>query len=308
MTVLIFANPYSGNKENPALVARLEEALQKQGREPRIVWERDGRVELIRELPDDSTVVAAGGDGSIADVVNDMHAAGRLALPFATLPVGTENLFAQEFGYDVKKPETIAAAVTRGRTRAVDLGRVAPETADDAEPAPPRLFTLMASAGFDAEVVRRLSLWRTAPEDGTLRRVKRLSYFKPVLASIFGYRYPQITLTADGRSVTGTQAYVFNLPRYGGGLGIGRHADAFDGQLHWLVFRRPGLVRLLGYHALCVLGRQCKSNAILHGHARSVTFAPANGQALPVQADGDPAGDTPLRFEVMPGALNVVEL
>ncbi|MEM7626735.1 MAG: diacylglycerol kinase family protein [Planctomycetota bacterium] len=305
--VLIFANPYSGRRDNRKLVEDFERELSERGLQAQAVWGCEDRMAALRDAPDDTrAVVAAGGDGSIGDVINDMHAAGRLGLPFATLPVGTENLFAKEMGFRLKELGALAAAIARGETRAIDLGRLVPDTPDE----PGRLFTLMVSAGFDAEVVRRVDAWRVGLGDGSLRRVRRSSYFRPILAAIFRYRYPRIRLVADEQPpIDGSQAYVFNLPQYGGELGIGRYACPDDGRLHWLVFTRPGLPRLLLYHLRCKLGQQKSAPGIVQGYAKRITVQPAGAaEPAPVQADGDPAAFVPLGIALLPGALRVIRV
>ncbi|MEM9881502.1 MAG: diacylglycerol kinase family protein [Planctomycetota bacterium] len=313
-SVLVLANPYSGSGPNHKRVGRLEAALQDAGLDARVVWsleERDGRLRALDA--ETSCVVAAGGDGSIADVVNQMDAAGRLGVPFATLPVGNENLFAQEFGFGLA-PGPMVGAIRGGRTRAVDLARLRVEPggceSDYTAKAEVdgRLLTLMASAGLDAEVIRRLDRWRKNLPDGRVRRVRRITYLPKIIGSVLGYRYPAIELVADGRAVRGHQAYVFNLPRYGGGFDFAPDARADDGRLSWVVFRDPGLLRLLGYHLKVIRRTHLSSDRVAHGRAERVSLRSVGGRPAPVQADGDPAGPTPLAVEVLPGALNVIDV
>ncbi|MEM6458948.1 MAG: diacylglycerol kinase family protein [Planctomycetota bacterium] len=312
-TVLVLANPYSGTGPNHKRVARLEAALRDAGFDAQVVWsldERDGRLRALD--PESSCVVAAGGDGSIADVVNQMDAAGRLDVAFATLPVGNENLFAQEFGFGLKVGPMVDA-IRRGRTRAVDLARLRVEPggggSDYAAKAEVdgRLLTLMASAGLDAEVIRRLDRWRKNLPDGRVRRVRRMTYLPKILGSVLGYRYPAIELVADGEPVRGHQAYVFNLPRYGGGFDFAPDARADDGQLSWVVFRDPGLFKLLGYHLKVLRRKHLGCDRVAHGTAERVSLRAVDRQPAPVQADGDPAGPTPIGVEVLPAALHVID-
>ena len=95
-------------------------------------------------------VVAAGGDGTVSAVINELSADVALAV----LPLGNENLFAKAFGFE-DDPGALARAIARGARQPIDLGR-AHTTAGS------RLFTLMLSAGFDADVVHRFTRWRTA--------------------------------------------------------------------------------------------------------------------------------------------------
>ena len=329
MNVLIFANPFSGHGPNRKRVGQLEAALEARGVGVRVGWKPQERIDTLRQVQgDDTGVVAAGGDGSIADVVNDMNAAGRLGLRFATLPVGNENLFAQEFGFTLKA-EPMAEAIARGEARPIELVRIrsvgsgddpsssasgadgdgpAPGERFDEEPPVDRLLTLMASTGFDADVVHRMDRWRRGLPDGQLHRVGKKSYVVRTHDAIRRYRYPGITVLAAGKRYAGPQAYVFYLPRYGGGLKFAPDARGDDQQLDWLVFERPGFLRLLGYHGLVVFGRHSRAKTVAAGRAANVTLLPANGQSVPTQADGDPVGHTPLNLTVLPGALRVIRV
>lgn len=314
MNVLILANPFSGTGPNRKRVGELVAALEARGLSAEVVWEPGERIAALQQLEgDDPIVVAAGGDGSIADVVNDMDAAGRLHLRFATLPVGNENLLAQYFGFTLKA-EPMAAAIARGETQAVDLVRL--RSLSEAEsvehspssPAVDRLFTLMASSGFDAEVIHRLDRWRKNHPEGELRRVNRRRYLLRIFEAIRGYRYPGVTLVADGKEVAGHQAYVFNMPMYGGGLKFAPDARADDQQLDWVVFERPGFLRLLGYHWLVVRGKHLRGRTVACGRASKIILRTTGGGPVPTQADGDPAGHTPLDMTVLPGALRVIRV
>jgi len=321
VSVLILANPFSGSGPNRKIVGRLEAALEARGLSVRTVWKPGERRAALEQLHDDDpVVVAAGGDGSIADVANDMDAAGRLHLRFAALPVGNENLLAQEYGFTCKA-EPMAAAIDRGQTRAMDLVRIRSAAAasrsaepgedihdDVAEPVVDRLFTLMASSGFDAQVIHRLDRWRKGGAADELRRVNRRSYIRRIFEAIWGYGYPPVTLVADGREVTGYQAYVFNLPKYGGGFEFAPDAKVDDGQLDWVVFEQPGFWRLLGYHWLVIRGKHQQGKTVAYGRASSVSLRSAGEAAVPTQADGDPAGGTPLELEVLPGVLRVIQM
>ena len=295
--VVILANPYSGKGSNQQRVDALAEALSGQGLKARQVWDLDERAELLSDPQVGKRyrcVVSAGGDGSMAGVVNDLGRGGATTrAAIAMLPLGNENLFAKAFGYD-KGAAHLAEAIGRLQTQTIDMGR-----------AGDTLFTLMASAGFDAEVVRRVDQWRRASKGQGLKRVSRLSYARPIASALLGYRYPEVTLAVDGQRVTGAHAFVFNIGKYGGGLPIGSHADCSDGLLDWLVFKRPGLVKLARYGLSAYLRRHLKHDEIAHGKAAEIALM-SEGDAVPVQADGDPCGQTAVTVKVLPGAMRVV--
>jgi diacylglycerol kinase (ATP) len=295
--VIILANPFSGKGQNRQRVEALAHALESKGMTVRQIWNLAERAEALGDPAVGEKVrcvVSAGGDGSMAGVVNDLGQGGdtkRTAI--AMLPLGNENLFAKEFGYD-KGITKLAEAIDRLETRTIDVGR-----------AGQTLFTLMASAGFDSEVVQRVDAWRRSTNGNGLRRVGRLSYARPIMSALAGYQYPMITLTAEGESVTGAHAFVFNIGKYGGGLPIGSHAVADDGQLDWIVFKRPGLLRLARYGLSTYLRRHLKNGDIAHGRAAQIELTTAAGE-IAAQADGDPCGSVPMRIEVVPKAMRVV--
>ena len=310
--------------------------LTGRGFEARLVW---GLEEREAALSDPGLarwcrcVVVAGGDGSIGAVINEMGRAGVLpkALPggpgvlpegssrvnpgagvvaLGTLPMGNENLFAKHYGFtgDVV---ALADAIEAGRTRRVDLGRVT----SPGEDSQGHLFTLMAGVGFDAEVVHRMDRWRSTHKG--LRRVSRASYLPRVVSSAWGYRYPRLTVEADGQEIIGTHLFVFNLPEYGGGLRLappGCCGD--DGLLDWVMFDRPGVLALVGCACSVLRGRHLERGDVRHGRARGLTiqavsdaavaapdappdFPPDTPAALPrVQVDGDPAGVLPVCVRV----------
>lgn len=295
--VVILANPFSGKGENKAKVQALSDALVARGLLARQVWDLGERAELLGDPAVGKRyrcVVSAGGDGSMAGVINDLSKGGETTrTAIAMLPLGNENLFAKAFGHG-KGAGQLAEAIGRLETKTIDMGL-----------ANGTLFTLMVSAGFDSEVVRRVDQWRRETNGNGLKRVGRISYAKPIVAALKSYTYPPITLMADGRSITGSHAFVFNIGKYGGGLPIGDHADCADGLLDWVVFKKPGLLRLGWYGLSAYLRRHLKSGAIAYGQATEITIE-SEGQSVPVQADGDPCGQTPMEVKVLPGAMRVV--
>jgi diacylglycerol kinase (ATP) len=288
--VLIVANPYSGSLENKRHVAALAEALRRAGFEPKELWHRAERTAELA-APDLAEkwncVVVAGGDGTIAALINE-----RPRVPVAVLPLGTENVFAGAFGF-TSDEERLVSAVARGRVRSVDLGH-----------ANGRLFSSMIGVGFDAEVVHRLALWRA--HGRRLKRVTYWSYVGRILEAITRYSYGPIVLEADGVRVEGTHAFVFNLPRYALGLPLAPDARDDDGRLNWVVFERPGLWNLLLYLWATARRRHLLRGDVHHGTATRLRIT--SQQPLPVQVDGDAAGQTPIEVEVVPAALRVIEM
>ncbi len=177
-----------------------------------------------------------------------------------------------------------------------------------------RRFALMAGFGFDADVVGRHHAARLG-RTGVLRPTHRAAYVEPVLRSSLQYRFPTLTLEAEGvdgqvETLVGTTAFVFNLPRYALGLPFAPAAQADDGWLDLVVFRDPGPLRALHYVWLVVRGLHLDRPGILHRRVRRVSIQAE--AAVPVQLDGDPGGvvipdsELPWVVEVLPRAIAVV--
>lgn len=294
--VPIVANPYSGNGPNRKHVDRLAASLKEAGLEPAVVWEPDKRRALLMDPALSQKVrcvVCAGGDGSLGDMVNELNEGGHLdTLPISTLPIGNENLFARQFGYELDVA-SITEAIVAMQTATIDLGR-----------AGGRLFTLMASAGFDAEVVHRMARWRSGA--GELRRVTSMAYAPKILRTIATYDYTTLRVETDDQVVEGSHLFVFNLPQYGGGLGLAKHARGDDAMLDWIVFEKPGILSLTDYAWTVLRAKHLGRPDVPHG--RTSKLRVTSETPVPMQADGDPAGWTPIEVTVCPAEMRIVAM
>ncbi len=286
--VIILANPYSGAKKNREHVAELAAALSGIGLQPQPVWQLDELEALSRE-PDFADryrcVVAAGGDGTLNRTINY-----RLSVPLAVLPLGNENLFARQFGFTTDAA-LLANKIAGGNTRAIDLGRAGQQ-----------LFSVVVSAGFDGDVAHRLADWRQ--DESHLRRVGSHSYVLPIATSIFCYPFTTVELEADGQRHSGALAMIFNVPRYALGLRLCPDALEDDGWLDWVVFNRPGRLRLGVYAAAVALGQHRRLNDVQYGRARRLWLRSAT--SVPLELDGEAAEFTPVEVNVEPLALRIV--
>ncbi len=291
--ILVAANPYSGAADNRRRVDSLARELGALGAGARVVWDARERATVLGDraaMAGCRAVVAAGGDGTVAQVINELAS----GTPFAAFPAGTENLFARAFGF-TDDPAALARALGAGRTRALDLGRASAAGRS-------RLFALMLSAGIDAEVVRRLAAWRGAGT--TLRRVTRRSYVVPVCAALLTYRPRPVSLATESTAATGAGCVVANTPAYALGLEPVPAARADDGVLDWVMFERGGPAALVTYAWAVWRRRHLARGDVRCGRAGRLTLDAA--EPVPVQLDGDPWGTTPVTVEVAPGALTLV--
>jgi diacylglycerol kinase (ATP) len=291
--ILVAANPYSGAADNRRRVEALARELAALGRPSRVLWDARERAATLGDraaMAGCRAVIAAGGDGTVAQVINELPP----DTPLAVFPAGTENLFAATHGF-VDDPASLVRALAAGRTRAVDLGRAS-------VPGRRRLFALMLSAGLDAEIVRRLAAWRASGR--ALRRVRRVSYVAPIAASLATYRHTPVRVVAGESAASGAYCVIANAPAYALDLPLAPDARADDGALDWLLFERGSLAALAAYSWAVWRGRHLARGDVRAGRATRLMLDAA--APVPVQVDGDPLGTTPVEVEVMPGALTLI--
>jgi diacylglycerol kinase (ATP) len=293
----IAANANSGRGRGRERVERLARCLERQGLGTSVAWTPEGREAMVaRSAGDESCrcLVAAGGDGTVASLINE-----RPARPITVMPAGTENLFARNFRMR-HSPEEVAATILLGRVEAIDLGQTAG-----------RRFVLMAGIGFDADVVCRHHAARLG-KAGLMRPTSRTAYVEPVLRASFGYTFPALTIVADEREeFVGTTAFVFNLPRYALGLPFAPSARADDGLLDLIVFRDAGPFRALHYLWMVLRGLHLRRDDVYHRRVARVSVS--SSATVPVQLDGDPGAAVeadglaaPWTVNVLPAAVSVM--
>ncbi len=282
--VVIAVNPHAGSTATAEAADRLAEQLAQLDYEVSIRTDLDEIDGLARErFGRLRCVVAAGGDGTIGLLVNRLPA----RTPFALLPQGTENLLAK-FLQIPFPPEQVARIIDAGTTIRMDAGR-----------ANGRLFLVMASCGFDAEVVHQVHRSRTG-------HIRHWAYAKPIINSIRKYRYPTLSVRCDNEAepIRMKWAFVFNAPRYAMGLPIADGADAMDGKLDLCGFRGGNLINGLMYLAGIVTRQHRRwRDTVMRQVTRICVEA---DEPVPFQIDGDPGGHLPLDIRVVPQRVHMI--
>jgi diacylglycerol kinase family enzyme len=298
MRVAILANPISGSRRNHEHVAALQRELESRAAHVRVCWKSE-ELEAVLQLPAAAdpidVIIAAGGDGTVSRLINL-----RPAAPIAHFPLGTENLFAQAFGYS-SDPRSFAQQVLNSRARTIDLAQ-ATFAADERNTQRQSMrASLMISAGFDAAVTHRLHEWRSAA--GARRRVSRASYIRPIVSCAITFKHPMMTLRADNRRIRARQILIFNISRYFSGLNFAPDAIADDGELDWVAYERGGPLRHLLHTMAVRRGKHLQRADVHSGRAKSLIIDAET--PVPVQIDGEAAGFTPCEVGVLPAAISV---
>jgi len=239
-------------------------------------------------------IVAAGGDGTVNEVLNGLGAApdGFARARFGVLPLGTINVFARELEIPLRI-ERAWDVLQRGREVLIDL----PHAEFSANGTRQRqYFVQLAGAGMDARAIELVD-WSHK------KKIGPLAYLIAGLKALREQK-PGITVRADGREATGELVLIGNGRFYGGPFGIFPLADLRDGLLDVCVFPRINWLTMFRC-APGLLARRRLPERIVQ-RVRAAAFELDGEPAAAFELDGEWVGHLPATFSVEREKLRVI--
>jgi YegS/Rv2252/BmrU family lipid kinase len=239
-------------------------------------------------------IVAAGGDGTLNEVLNGIGDApdGFENARLGVLPLGTVNVFARELLIPTKF-ERAWAAICQGRETRIDLPRVDYQLNGKPQR---RYFAQLAGAGLDARAIE-LVKWQVKKVIGPL------AYVFAGLHAILG---PAAVITAsrNGDKVNGGLVLVGNGRLYGGQFTLFPRAELRDGLLDVCVLPRVSWLTLA----------RCSPQLLLRGTLPASVTKLFQTESLmltgetqtPLEVDGELIGHLPATFSVERSRLRVI--
>jgi diacylglycerol kinase (ATP) len=256
------------------------------------VYETTGKEQVaavVRDaLKQDCTmVIAAGGDGTISDVAEALV---HVDIPLGIIPVGTANVLAREL--DLPLDLEGACALLAGAHTTTNL---------DAMQVGDKFFILQIGIGIGSLMVRDT-------DRAAKRRFGRAAYLWTGFTRLIGYQPQRFSIVVDGRRIRPRASEV--MIANGGVLGTppfrwGPDIRPDDGQIDvCIVSARTAIDYLmLGWHML--RGQQKRDRNIRYLRAEH-SIAISADHPLPIQADGEIIGETPVQIQVVPDAVRVI--
>ncbi|MEP7015103.1 MAG: diacylglycerol kinase family protein [Verrucomicrobiota bacterium] len=228
-------------------------------------------------------IVAAGGDGTINEVVNGL--AGTNAA-LGLLPMGTVNVFAMELGLPTNNLQFCWDIIQSGQTRLVDLPN-----------ANGKYFVQLGGVGLDAQVVKETSA-------AFKRNFGPLSYLISA-AQIASRRPPRLFIESENASIDeGSFVLIGNGRLYGGPFPFFKHAVIDDGLFDVVVFKRLGYLEIIKYLQDVVFSSDIRVPEIEYFQTRHLRVS--SDQDVPVELDGELVGNCPVEFRVQEKGLRVL--
>ena len=285
--VVIIGNPKAGSNRGEDRLKRCAEILASGGLDVE-VWptERPQHATELATLADARLVVAAGGDGTINEVVNGLSKDATLGV----LPFGTANVLARELGLPLKA-EAACERILAGTESRIDIGVAANQEGVE------RRFICMAGMGFDAHVVNEVT-------PRLKRSLKSLAFALAAFKVYLEGDLPGLHIVHDGTAHVTQFAIVANGHYYGGDFRSAEDASLTDGKLEVVLVER--ISKVLRPDILARILAKKPLTRSMRSFSTQELRAKSPGAQVPVQLDGEAWGRLPMSFRIEPATLKVV--
>jgi diacylglycerol kinase (ATP) len=281
---VVILNPAAGSPESFQSWQERVESIAR-GCPVRVTSSPGEAERLARQAAQDrfEKVVAAGGDGTVNQVVNGL-AGSKAAL--GLLPIGTVNVFAMELGLPLHNLEHCWDVIQGENIRSIDLPS-----------ANGKHFVQLAGVGLDAQVVKETNL-------AFKRSFGPLSYLISA-AQIAARQPPKLFIESENASAEeGSFVLVGNGRLYGGPFPFFKHAMIDDGLFDVVVFKRLGYLEIIKYLQDVVFSSDIRVPEIEYFQTRHLRII--SEQDVPVELDGELNGSCPVDFRIQEKALRVL--
>lgn len=286
--IMYILNPKAGATSSKWTGRRFEQYLIRRGFKVKACLTRslEHACELATNAAVDfdcAMVVGIGGDGTLREITHGLEGSNK---PLLIIPHGTENLLANELGFN-DKLKTIVRTFEAGFIRPLDLGN-----------ANGRCFTSIAGFGFDGAVVKRVSEQRAG-------HIHHSDYFWPIWRTFWEYKFETMKVEVDGQEIFDGPGLVFvgNISRYAVGLQILPHADFSDGLLDICIYKCASHVHLVKHSLMTFLKHHAKTRDVIYRQGKNIVVS-SGGNSIKTEIDGDPGPALPVRINIIKHAVN----
>ncbi|MBC8218931.1 MAG: NAD(+)/NADH kinase [Planctomycetes bacterium] len=288
--IAYIVNPKAGASSSKLTGRRFERYLVKNGYGVKVHMTRS--LEHARELAtnagidyDCAMVIVVGGDGTVREVAHGLEGSDK---PLLIVPHGTENLLANELGFD-ETLKTLIRTFEAEYVRPLDLGR-----------ANGRCFTSIAGFGFDGDIVKRVS-------DRREGHIRHSDYFWPIWRTFWNYKFDPMRVEVDGEEIFDGRGLVFvgNISRYAVGLQILHYADFGDGLLDVCVYKCASQLHLAKHSLLTIFKHHADRKDVIYRQGKNISVS-SGIAGIQTEIDGDPGPALPVEISVIRHAVNCV--
>ncbi|MDY0342712.1 MAG: diacylglycerol kinase family lipid kinase [Lentimicrobium sp.] len=244
-------------------------------------------------------IIVVGGDGTLNEVLNGVFTQDKYPttdIVLAMIPVGTGNDWGRSFNIPTNYKKAIEL-IARQKIFIQDVGKVQYISKDLTKQ---RHFINMAGLGFDAMVANRTNKVKREGKSGPF------SYLISLFSSLINYNHKKVKIKMDD---TKLNADVFTMSVAickfnGGGMMQAPNAIPDDGLFDITVITRVS--RLLVIRSVKKLydGSFLKMPQVKTFRSQKVEIE--SNPPMYLETDGESLGHTPMSFEIIPSAIQVI--
>jgi diacylglycerol kinase (ATP) len=290
--ILVIYNPHAGGGRARRLLPAIQQYLAgKSVTAEFLLTQARGHATTLAEQADFTSfdaVVAAGGDGTLFEVLNGyMRNPGSHRPALGLIPNGTGNAFMKELGLRESDWRRAIDIIARNQARSVDVGRLQAQ-------GQAWYFINIVGMGFIAEI---------AATAARLKWLGNFAYTLAVLLRLPWLKAQTLSLDIDGKSIEheGVFVEVANSSYTGTTFLIAPRARLDDGLLDVVLLKRISRIGLLRLFRTVFDGSHIRNPHVEYLQVRSITVTETvAGQLVP---DGEILGKSPARFDCLPAAI-----
>jgi YegS/Rv2252/BmrU family lipid kinase len=286
ISTVFLVNPASDN----GATGKWWHGLSLRDGESAVLSQRPGQLIELAAAADADVLVAVGGDGTLNEVVNGlMQREDRPEL--AVVPRGTGMDFIRTYGIP-RRPEDAVDVARTGETRTIDVGRVE-------HPGGVRWFANVGSVGMSAAVAERANGMSKALGG-------KATFFYALTRTFLAWQNTPVSVELDDGTLREGRMHdviVANGQWHGGAMWLAPEARPDDGIFDVVLI---GDVNKRDF--VTTAPKIYKGTYLAHPKVellRSRVVSVDAPERLPIELDGEQVGTTPVRFEVVPGALRL---
>ena len=236
-------------------------------------------------------VIAAGGDGTLYEVVNGLSPLENRP-KVGIIPAGTTNDFARALAIP-KAFNQAAEIIGKGKSMAIDIGQYRDRYRN-------AYFINIAGGGklteLTYEVPSKLKT-RLGQLAYYVRGIEKLPFIKPI----------KITIEADGLTIV-EEVMLFliaNSNSVGGFEKLAPTADLQDGLFDVIVLKKTSLPEFIRITSHAIKGEHLKDPKVIHFQTNRLRITQENTEAVLINLDGELGGSLPGEFAVLPKHIEI---
>jgi YegS/Rv2252/BmrU family lipid kinase len=271
---------------NKFLLNRIIKILKKDSHVETFATERIGHATLLCKvhIKNFDIVVAAGGDGTINEVINGMDEKTSLGI----IPLGTANIGAYEADIS-KNPSKAAQIILSGKIKKIHI-----------QEANNRKFFLMTGIGYDASIVE------TVQSNLLLKKIfGKLLFFIISIAKLIYLKKYELKILANNKVYLANWVIITNAKHYGGSFQLTRDTNIFEKKLITYLFINLSRFDVIK-NLLKILKKQNleENNKVIKIISDDIFIN--SKSKVPIQCDGEFIGNLPLQIKNTKRTINLL--